>query len=294
MSENTPTRGGMVDTWANAFLPNREALWNATLAAQGLPIKIRRDPADSFCDPEKMIARMDEIGMGTLILPVCDLPDHAGLTHYESFATRVEEIEPLAKEYPGRFVGQWSIDPREGTAGLDRAREMASRSWTVALHTHTHSFDLPFDHADYYPYYALAHEQSLPFVMQAGTSGGRFPSACGHPIGIDRPALYFPEVDFVLSHTGWPWVEEAIAMALKFSNVHLGTASLPPKRWHASLVDFIRGPGREKTLFGTSFPTVGHRHAIAQLDALDLDEQTVTDLMGANARRVFGRIAEPV
>jgi len=292
MPENAPGSSGMIDSWTNAFLPDREALWDATLAAQGVPIKVRRDPEDSFCDAESMVARMDEIGMQTLVLPVCDLPDHAGITDYESFATRLEEIEPMAAAHPGRFVGQWSIDPRDGAAGVDRAREIAARPWVVALHTHTHSFDLPFDHADYYPYYALAHELGLPFVMQAGTSGGRFPSACGHPIGIDRPAIYFPEVDFLLSHTGWPWVEEAIAMALKFSNVHLGTASLPPKRWHAALVDFIRGPGRRKTMFGTSFPTVGHRHTLAQLDALGLDDETVADLMGNNARRAFGRIAE--
>ena len=285
-------RAGMIDSWTNAFLPDREALWDASLAAQGVPIKVRRDPEDAFCDAETMVARMDEIGLQTLVLPVCDLPPHAGVTDFEAFATRVEEIEPLASKYPGRFVAQWSIDPRDGAAGLDRAREMTARPWVVAIHTHTHSFDLPFDAPEYYPYYTLAHETGLPFVMQAGTSGGRMPSACGHPIGIDRPAIYFPEVDFVLSHTGWPWVEEAIAMALKFSNVHLGTASLPPKRWHASLVDFIRGPGRRKTMFGTSFPTVGHRHALSQLDALGLDDEIAAALMGGNAARVFRRISE--
>lgn len=286
---------GMIDTWANAFLPDREALWDATLAAQRVPIKIRRDPEDSFCSAAAMVARMDEIGMRALILPVCDLPDSSSsqesLSDYEPFATRVEEIEKLATEYPGRFVGQWSVDPRTGSAGLDRARDMMSRPYIVALHTHTHSFDRPFDHADYYPYYALAHEAGLPFVMQAGTSGGRLPSECGHPISIDRPAIYFPDVDFVLSHTGWPWVEEAVSMALKFDNVYLGTASLPPKRWHASLVDFIRGGGRHKTMFGTSFPTVGHRHAIAQLESLDLDDAIANALMGGNASRIFERLS---
>ncbi|MFK7896567.1 MAG: amidohydrolase family protein [Myxococcota bacterium] len=288
MSENHDAT--MIDSWANAFLPDREDLWDKTLAAQGVPIKVRRDPEDSFCDGDRMRERMDEIGMRALVLPTCDLPDHAGLTDYEPFAMRFEETERLAKAHPGRFVGQWSIDPTTGAAGVDRAREVASQSWIVALHVHTHSFDRPFDHADYYPYYALAHELGIPFVMQAGTSGGRFPSDCGHPIGIDRPAIYFPEVDFVLSHTGWPWVEEAVAMALKFSNVYLGTASLPPKRWHASLVDFIRGPGRTKTMFGTSFPTVGHRHAISQLPTLDLSSEIEAGLMGGNAARVFSQI----
>ncbi|MDC1295427.1 amidohydrolase family protein [Myxococcota bacterium] len=282
---------GMIDSWTNSFLPDRQALWDASLEAQGVPIKLRRDEQDSFCDVEAMVARMDEIGMASLILPVCDLPAHAGITDYEGFATRVDEMDAMSAAHPGRFVGQCSIDPREGSKGLDRAREMAAKPWIVALHTHTHSFDLSFDHADYYPFYALAHELGLPFVMQAGTSGGRLPSACGHPIGIDRPAIYFPQVNFVLSHTGWPWVDEAVAMALKFSNVYLGTASLPPKRWHASLVDFIRGPGRRKTMFGTSFPTVGHRHALAQLEALDLDPEIAAAVMGGNARNVFTRLS---
>ena len=282
---------GMIDSWTNSFLPDRQALWDASLEAQGVPIKLRRDEQDSFCDVEAMVARMDEIGMASLILPVCDLPAHAGITDYEGFATRVDEMDAMSAAHPGRFVGQWSIDPREGSKGLDRAREMAAKPWIVALHTHTHSFDLSFDHADYYPFYALAHELGLPFVMQAGTSGGRLPSACGHPIGIDRPAIYFPQVNFVLSHTGWPWVDEAVAMALKFSNVYLGTASLPPKRWHASLVNFIRGPGRRKTMFGTSFPTVGHRHALAQLEALDLDPEIAAAVMGGNARNVFTRLS---
>ena len=82
--------------------------------------------------------------------------------------------------------------------------------------------DDPFDHPDHYPYYALCHRYSVPMVMQAGTSGGRLPSRCGDPMGIDRPAIYFPDVSFVLSHTGWPWVDEAVAMALKFANLTVG------------------------------------------------------------------------
>ncbi len=39
-------------------------------------------------------------------------------------------------------------------------------------------------------------------AMQAGTSGGLMPSECGRPIGIDRPAIYFRDTNFLLSHTG--------------------------------------------------------------------------------------------
>ena len=128
--------------------------------------------------------------------------------------------------------------------------------------------------------------------MQAGTSGGLMPSECGRPIGVDRPAIYFPQTRFVLSHTGWPWVTEAIAMAQKFPNVFLGTASYPPQHWGAELQQFIRQRGGRKVLFGSNFPTVGHRQAMAQIDGLALPGDVVANLLEGTARSVFGRLPQ--
>ena len=132
----------------------------------------------------------------------------------------------------------------------------------------------------------------VPVAMQAGTSGGLMPSECGRPITIDRAALYFPDTRFVLSHLGWPWVDEAIAMALKFPNVFLGTAAYPPRHWPDAVHRFVRGPGRHKVVFGTNFPTVGHRQALAQLCELDLPPDVAAALRQGTARRVFSRLSE--
>jgi hypothetical protein len=279
-----------IDYWCNAFTPDRKALWEQSLAAQGASLRIREGEDDSFVEAAELLARMDSLDVGTLVLPACDLPPHAGLTDYEPFASRFEETAELAKRHPGRFVAAWSLDPRLGIAGVRRARDVLENDWAVALHLHTHSFDRRFDHADYYPYYALAGEYDVPVVMQAGASGGRMPSECGRPIGIDRPAIYFPEVRFVLSHTGWPWEREAIAMASKFSNVFLGTATQPPRHWPAELAQFARGAGREKLLVGTGFPVAGHRHVLAQLDALEVDSELKRVWLDDNPRAVFSRI----
>jgi hypothetical protein len=88
-------------------------------------------------------------------------------------------------------------------------------------------------------------------------------------------------------------VDEAVAMALKFPNVFLGTAAYPPRHWSPAVQNFLRGPGRTKTLFGTNFPTVGHRHALAQLCELALDDSTQCALLGGTARRVFSRLTLP-
>ena len=260
------------------------------LLGQGLPLKVRRDGQDSFTTAEEMVRRMDELGIATLMLVASDVHHHGTAFDVSTVTVRWEEAEELARRFAGRFVALWGIEPQRGLAGVRRADEALSQPWVVGAYLHTHSFDRPFDHADLYPFYALCARHGVPMTMQAGTSGGRMPSECGKPIGIDRPAIYFPDVPFVLSHTGWPWVTEAVAMALKFSNVYLGTGSYPPAHWPRELVEFLRRPGRRKVVFATNFPTVGHRHALAQLDDLALPDDVRALLLEDNARSIFTRL----
>lgn len=280
----------IVDTLVNAFLPRFADAWDAAIAAQGIPVKVRRDPDDSFADPDTMVARMDELGIATLVLVAADPQDHPGAFDFSALCLGPDDVAALVERHPGRFAAHWCLDADRGMAGVRRAAEVLASPGMVGLYNHVHSWDRPFDHSDFYPYYALAAELDVPVTMQAGTSGGLVPSECGRPIGVDRPAIYFRDVRFVLSHTGWPWVDEAIAMALKFPNVFLGTAAYPPRHWAPAVHEFVRGPGRTKTVFATNFPTVGHRHACAQLDELDLAPETLAALLGGTARRVFTRL----
>jgi uncharacterized protein len=205
---------------------------------------------------------------------------------------RWEETESLVGKWPGRFVSLALINPEDGMRAVTDMRARLTEPWVVGAYLHTHSFDRRLDHADYYPFYAACAEHDVPVKMQAGTSGGLMASECARPITIDRPALYFADTRFVLSHLGWPWVDEAIAMALKFPNVYLGTGAYPPRHWPEAVKDFVRGPGRRKVVFATNFPTVGHRHALGQIDELAFHDDTVRALLGDTARNVFTRLSE--
>ena len=284
---------GWIDYWCNAFTPERRERWDAAIAAQGIPLKIRRREDDTFAEVDAMVRRMDELGVATLVLPSADAPESADPTTYELFTTGFEDVLKWSDQHPGRFAGLFTLNPTTGVAGLRHAAEALAHDCFVGLHLHTHSWDREFDHRDYYPYYALAAEHGVPVVMQAGTSGGRMASECGRPIGIDRPAIYFDSVDFVLSHTGWPWVDEALAMVGKHGNVSLGTAAFPPHRWSEGLVRFIAGAGQGKVMLGTSFPVVGHRHALDRLGDIDLPDDARALLLEGTARRVFTRLTSP-
>ena len=279
-----------IDYWCNAFSPAYRTLWDAAIGEQDLAVRVRRDPDDSFAETAAFLARLDELGFDTVLLPSAAVPPEASRFAYERYATPPEQVCKLAAAHPGRFAGLWTIDPPEGLSGVRRAAEMLGLPGFAGLLLHTHSWDRAFDHRDLYPFYALAAEHDVPVVMQAGASGGPLPSECGRPAGIDRPAIYFGAVRFVLSHTGWPWTGEAIAMAYKHANVYLGTAAWPPHRWPAELVDFISGAGQGKALLGTGFPVTGHRKALAKLAELPLGDAARAELCGGAARRVFTRI----
>ncbi len=60
---------GIVDYWANAFTPDRRTLWHGAIADQDIPLKVRSSDDDSFADAETMVARMDALGIDTLVLP---------------------------------------------------------------------------------------------------------------------------------------------------------------------------------------------------------------------------------
>ena len=85
---------------------------------------------------------------------------------------------------------------------------------------------------------------------------------------------------------------EPTNLVVKHHNVFLGTAAYPPHHWSEDLIRFICGAGRGKVLMGTSFPVVGHRHALTRLAALELEAEAERELIAGAARRVFTRLGK--
>lgn len=43
-------------------------------------------------------------------------------------------------------------------------------------------------------------------------------------------------------------------------------------------------------MLGTSFPVVGHRHALTRLEDIDLPDEARAELLAGTARRIFKRL----
>jgi len=114
------------------------------------------------------------------------------------------------------------------------------------------------------------------------------PSEYGRPIPyLDQVALDFPELVIVAGHIGYPWTTEMVALATKYKNVYIDTSAYKASRYPAELVAFMNAHGSRKVLFGTNFPMITPRDALADLDSLQLADETSALFLGQNAARVF-------
>jgi predicted TIM-barrel fold metal-dependent hydrolase len=148
-------------------------------------------------------------------------------------------------------------------------------------------WEIPPSDRRFYPVYAACCDLGIPFCTQIGHTGPLMPSEVGRPIYLDQVALDFPELVIVAGHIGYPWTDEAVAVATKHPNVYIDTSAYTTKRYPAALVDFMRGHGRTKVLFGTNYPMITPAKALEGLDDLRLDEACRGLFLGHNANRVF-------
>ena len=149
-------------------------------------------------------------------------------------------------------------------------------------------WDVPPTDRRFYPVYVACCEAGVPFCTQIGHTGPLMSSEVGRPIYLDRVAIDFPELTIVGGHIGYPWTEEAVAVATKHERVYIDTSAYTAKRYPQELVRFLRGRGRTKVLFGTNYPMMTPAKALEGLADLQLDDEVKDLFLSGNARRVFG------
>ena len=279
-----PTRA--IDILCNLFTPasiEKNYLHNEEEA--GRFAQVGRTRNLTGYEPRAFIDRMDGLGIDKVL--VCAVITWSYRRQCQIEETSVEEVAAVADQYPDRLFGLYGVHPMRGMAGVAALERAVKEHRFKGIHIHPHGFDMPPDHAYWFPFYAKCQELDVPVVISMGHTLDFMPIECGRPIHLDRVALYFPDLAIVCTHTGWPWVEEAIALAWKHPNVFLGTSAYAPKYWPPELVRFINSRGQDKVVWGTDFPLIDHEESLKQIEALDLRPAAKAKFLHENAARLF-------
>lgn len=284
MTDKVAAIDAVVNLWTAEVLalrpPGREAFYQDKM-------RVSKD-TDAGLDLNAMLRKMDAAGIerGFLIAHRCGPkgPRACWRLPYQMIADAVAE-------HPDRFSGLAGIDPTEGMTGV-RALEHAVRELGfVGAHGYPHWFELPPDHARWYPFYAKCVELDVPIQLQVGQSMIYAPDypceSVGRPMTLDPVACHFPELKLIGIHVGIPWTDEMIAMAWKHPNVYIGTDAHSPKYWPQSFVHFMNSFGRDKVIFGTDFPVLDFERTREEIENLGLRSEALRKVLRENAERLY-------
>ena len=225
------------------------------------------------------LAEMDAGGVDRALISAWVAPRNVMISN--------DEVAGFVAESGGRFIGVGSVDISKPMAAVRDVRRCVQELGFKAIRVLPWLWEVPPTDRRFYPVYAACCELGVPFCTQIGHTGPLMPSEVGRPIYLDQVALDFPELTIVAGHIGYPWTDEAIAVATKHENVFIDTSAYTARRYPPALVDFMRGHGRHKVLFGTNYPMITPAKALEGLDTLGLDEATRELFLAGNAQRVF-------
>ena len=198
-----------------------------------------------------------------------------------------DEVAAFVAASGGRLIGVGSADVTRPMDAVREVRRCVRELGFKAIRVLPWLFEVPPTDRRFYPLYAECCELGVPFCTQIGHTGPLMPSEVGRPIYLDQVAIDFPELTIVGGHIGYPWTDEAIAVATKHANVYIDTSAYTVRRYPPALVDYLRTHGRRKVLFGSNWPMIAPAKCLQGLDALGVDDDVRQDFLHGNAERVY-------
>jgi predicted TIM-barrel fold metal-dependent hydrolase len=266
----------IVDVWAQITTERMaRAPWLATLLRW-----TGRAGDPMAATPQSTLAAMDAGGVDIALLSAWYGPEGSLISN--------DEVATQIAAAPDRFRGLASADLRDPMGAVRELRKWVDGKRFVGVRLVPWLWDLPPNDRRYYPVYAACIELGVPFCTQIGHTGPLKRSECGRLIPyLEDVLLDFPELVVVGGHVGFPWLDELMTLTIKFPNFHVDTSAYTLERLPRGFVDYMKGMGSRRVMFGTNWPMIAPAKCLAHLDALKLSAEGREAFLSGNARRVF-------
>lgn len=164
----------------------------------------------------------------------------------------LELIEP----YDDVFRAFAAVDPHRGElAAAEVERAVGAGAIGLKFHPGYQDF-FPDELEGARAVYRTAQELGIPALFHTGTTRLQpsYVRPC-RPVHLDRVAVDFPDLRIIMSHIGYPWVDEAIQVAWRNPNVYIDLSGILPRYYPPQVWHFLQmGDLRERVLFGSDYP----------------------------------------
>jgi hypothetical protein len=200
-------------------------------------------------------------------------------------------VAEVMHQFPGRVIGFAGIDPLLGMHAVREVTRAVQQLGLRGVALDPYGGQVTANDRRFYPVYAKCAELAVPVVITTGPlpfAGPRLSHGDVRP--IDDVACDFPELTIIIDHTGWPWVNETIALAFRHENVFIDTSfyiHLPGTNLFAEAANSIIP---DRILFASGFPVVPIETALERVRALPFTAEALKGVLGDNAEKLLRRL----
>ncbi|MFH1821338.1 MAG: amidohydrolase family protein [Methanobacteriota archaeon] len=210
-------------------------------------------------------------------------------------------VAECVRKHPDRFVGICSFDPLRDPNESRKDLEKCVKEWDMRAMKLYPTYD-HFDPRDekIFPLYEKAIELNLPVHFHMGYTGTiNAPMKYQLPYLLDDVGIRFPEMQVIVAHMGFPWVDECLCLLMKHRHWYADIAywgAFPPEVLIEMMRKFEYMCGYERLLYGSENPwtatftkTVMGINKIAEEKGIKFKvrDEDMKKIMGENAKKVY-------
>lgn len=232
----------------------------------------------------EIVADLDRLGVELAVITGRDCETTYG------FPSNNPSVAEFCQAYPQKFVGFWGIDPHKKMAAVREVEHVIRNLGMKGIALDPYLAHISPSEARFYPIYAKCCELGVPvFITMAPPP--QVPGAIldyAAPRDVDKAARDFPELTFIMSHGGYPYVGEAIYTCLRNANVYMDISEYERAPMVNVYVDAMNRMIGDKVVFASAHPFVELADALDAYRDFDLGEDVRHKVMFANAARILG------
>ncbi|MGB0664679.1 MAG: amidohydrolase family protein [Pontibacterium sp.] len=195
------------------------------------------------------------------------------------------------------IVNAWAaVEPSMGQVAIDEARHAINDLNMMGFHFHPIMQHFSVDDERYYPLWEEISGLKVPIMVDVGMTGmgAGMPGGMGaktrhaHPSAIDNLAADFPDLQIIMAHPGYPWIDETTVVALHKANVYWEMSGWGPKYLPPQIIRDMRTRLKDKMMFGSDYPSIPYPRLLKEWNELGFTDEFLEQFFHGNAERVLG------
>ena len=215
----------------------------------------------------------------------------------------VEEVAAIARRAPDRIIPFHCADPLGGKTAVQELERSVKDFGFRGMKVFPSYNWLKPDDEKIFPFYEKCAQLGVPAVVHTGfTFNHRAWLRYHHPEDLDAVCAAFPELNVIIAHFGFQFVEEAITLMFKYRNLYADLAwfLLYPVEFVARTFVWTKHFGlMERIMYGSDYPLTDPKSegierlrevaAYQKRHELEpaLDEADIALILGGNAQKLL-------